>query len=193
MIIRHAEKPSKDGLVHGVNHGGSHDKHDLCVRGWQRAGALVRFFDPHHAFPPGSPIATPRSIFAAAATELSPSLRSQHTVLPLALALGLPVNADHPEGEEERVAEVVRATEGPVLIAWHHKRIPHLARAIAGEHLPCPRHWPDERYDVVWVLERTDGEWRFVQAAQRVLHHDHAHTIPLDYAPPPHAELEHDA
>jgi len=41
MIIRHAEKPSEDGLTNGVNMSGTKDPEDLIVRGWQRAGALL--------------------------------------------------------------------------------------------------------------------------------------------------------
>ena len=37
MLIRHAEKP--DGNDSGVDPKGNPDKHDLIVRGWQRAGA----------------------------------------------------------------------------------------------------------------------------------------------------------
>ena len=46
MIIRHAERPPDDGLIHGVNMSGTKDPEELTVRGWQRAGALVRFFAP---------------------------------------------------------------------------------------------------------------------------------------------------
>jgi hypothetical protein len=46
MIIRHAEKPDPSANIVGVTEGGDVDKDDLTVRGWQRAGALVRFFNP---------------------------------------------------------------------------------------------------------------------------------------------------
>jgi broad specificity phosphatase PhoE len=178
MIIRHAEKPSKDGLVHGVTHIGEHDRHALSVRGWQRAGALVRFFAPLNPRPADSLIATPRSIFASAATAQSPSLRALHTVEPLAAALGLPVRAPFPEGGEKALAATVRASEGPALIAWHHKTMPTLARAIAGQGIDCPDLWPDDRFDVVWILDDIGhGAWRFAQVAQRLLPHDSADTI----------------
>jgi len=38
MIIRHVEKPSKDGTVWGVNEDGTNDNESLTIRGWQRAG-----------------------------------------------------------------------------------------------------------------------------------------------------------
>ncbi|MGF6303029.1 hypothetical protein OKW43_005714 [Paraburkholderia sp. WC7.3g] len=45
MVIRHAEKPVK-GLAMGVDERGVGDNGHLTVRGWQRAGALARFFSP---------------------------------------------------------------------------------------------------------------------------------------------------
>jgi len=181
MIIRHAEKPSKDGLVHGVTHIGEHDRHALSVRGWQRAGALVRFFAPLHPRPNDCLIATPRSIFASAATAQSPSLRALHTVEPLAAALNLPVRTPFPEGSERGVAAAVLAAEGPALIAWHHKTIPTLARVITGDGIDCPDFWPDDRFDIVWVLDDLGhGDWRFSQVAQRLLPHDHTETIPRE-------------
>jgi len=177
MIIRHAEKPSKDGLVHGVTHIGEHDRHALSVRGWQRAGALVRFFAPLVPRPGDSPIATPRTIFASAATAQSPSLRSLHTVELLAAALGVPVRATFPEGAERALAAEVRASQGPALVAWHHKTIPALARFIAGDDLGCPDSWPDDRFDVVWVLDEDPSGWHFSQVAQRLLPHDPEGTI----------------
>jgi hypothetical protein len=125
--------------------------------------------------PPGVPISTPRSIFASAATPRSPSLRAQHTVKPLAETLGVQVDNSHAEGEEAAVAAAALAAAGPVLIAWHHSHIPVLARTIAGEEFVCPHGWPDDRFDVVWVLDRRDataGTWRFTQVAQCLFGHD---------------------
>ena len=49
MIIRHAEAPVP-GQFKGVRQSGEDDEHSLIVRGWQRAGALIRFFRrPEHA------------------------------------------------------------------------------------------------------------------------------------------------
>jgi hypothetical protein len=174
MIIRHAEKPSEDSLGHGVSVVGAHDKHGLCVRGWQRAGALVRFFAPHSFIHPHPLISKPRTIFASAATFESPSLRSQHTVDPLAVALGLRVETSYPCGDEHRLAAAVKASAGPVLIAWHHRHIPKLARAIAGQLIACPAVWPDDRFDLVWVLDQPnpDEGWRFFQIGQNLLPHD---------------------
>src|SRR5262245_57075426 len=44
MLIRHGEKPEAGAAALGVDADGNQDPHSLIVRGWQRAGALVRFF-----------------------------------------------------------------------------------------------------------------------------------------------------
>jgi hypothetical protein len=46
MRMRHAAKPSEDGSVVRVDEFGHPSKDELSVRGWQRAGALVRLFAP---------------------------------------------------------------------------------------------------------------------------------------------------
>lgn len=74
------------------------------------------------------------------------------------------------------MAAAALTAASPVLIVWHHSHIIELARRIAGGQLACPVHWPDDRFDVVWVLDRDDdpsaGPWRFTQVPQRLFAHD---------------------
>ncbi len=175
MIIRHAEKHTDGGLGRGVNIDGVHTKHELTVRGWQRAGALAPFFAHAAAIHGDSPISTPQSIFASASTKQSPSLRPQHTVQPLAALLRIPIDTNHACGQEAAVAAAAVAAAQPALIVWHHSHIPELARHIAGGLLACPDHWPDDRFDVVWILDRPDadsGAWSFSQVTQRLFAND---------------------
>ena len=146
--------------------------HELTVRGWQRAAALVNFFAPRGAPPKDCPIQTPRSIFASDATRQSPSLRAIHTAGPLAAALGISVNHDYAEDDGAALAAAVSGAPSPVLIVWHHAHIARLTKQIAGAHIDCPVHWPDDRFDVVWILERHSGHndaWSFFQFAQCLL------------------------
>ncbi len=171
MIIRHAEKHANGGVERGVNIHGVHTKHELTVRGWQRAGALAPFFAPPIGFPAGAPISTPRSIFASAATKQSASLRPQRTVQPLAALIGVQVNTDHACGQEAALAAAALAAPSPVLIVWHHSHIRDIAMLIAGVQIGCPVDWPEDRFDVVWVLDRADegdGPWTFNQVPQRL-------------------------
>ncbi|HUE64091.1 MAG TPA: hypothetical protein VMO78_06930 [Rhizomicrobium sp.] len=172
MIIRHAEKHQHGNQGRGITEDGLPARHELTVRGWQRAAALIHFFAPIGAVPNGAPIQPPRSIFASNATKQSPSLRAMHTVGPLAATLGIPVNHDYAEDQEAALAAAVSVAASPVLIAWHHGHIARLAKEIAGPHLPCPGRWPEERFDVVWILDRHGGNWSFSQIPQCLLPDD---------------------
>jgi phosphohistidine phosphatase SixA len=172
MIIRHAEKHQHGAHARGVTEDGRPAAHELTVRGWERAAALVSFFAPRGIPPKETQIQTPRSIFASDATKQSPSLRAMHTAGPLAAALGISVNHDYAEDEEAALAAAVSAAPSPVLIVWHHGHIARLAKQIAGPHIPCPGQWPEDRFDVVWILARQGAEgssWSFSQVAQCLL------------------------
>jgi len=179
MLIRHAEKHHDGSPDRSVAPDGSHAKHHLTVRGWLRAGALVRYFAPVGGLPPGSPISTPRSIFASAATPKSPSLRAQHTVEPLAALLGIEINRNHADGQERALVPEILTAEGPVLVSWHHSHLIRLTVALAGPDIPCPKDWPDDRFDVVWILDRDGGDapWRFSQVAQQLFAYDRAEAL----------------
>ena len=181
MIIRHAEKHQHGSHDRGVTEDGRPAHHELTVRGWQRAGALVHLFAPPGGLPAGSRIHTPRSIFASDATGDSPSLRAMHTAGPLAAALGIPVNHAYAEEEEAALAAVVIAAPSPALIVWHHAAIPRLVMEIAGKLPGRPIHWPDDRFDLIWILERNAPRagWSFSQVSQRLLPGDGT-----DVAPP---------
>ena len=83
MLIRHAERPSADKSIRGVTQDGVKDKEELTVRGWQRAGALVRFFAPHDNHFVHPALGRPEILFACKAGPTAPSLRPQHSLLPL--------------------------------------------------------------------------------------------------------------
>ena len=172
MIVRHAEKPA-DPPPFGVNEDGEEDKYSLSVRGWQRAGALVRFFEE----PYRKGIQTPAKIFAAGTADEdrtveekdAKSLRPYQTALPLARKLGIKVDKSVPVGREEAIVETLERTRGIVLVAWEHKRIPLIARAFAPE---AP-NWDDDCFDVVWVFKRTSsGHYKFKIVNQDLLDGD---------------------
>jgi hypothetical protein len=166
MLIRHAEKPDdKDG---GVDQKGNPDKHDLIVRGWQRAGALVQFFaNPRD---PNGPIKRPATIFATEPTTGSDSKRPLHTVTPLEQLLNIPIDSTIAEGSEQNLVNKAVAANGAVLIAWHHEKIPAIANLIL-QNQSAPQKWPGDRFDVVWIFARDTptAPWKFAQAPQLLL------------------------
>jgi hypothetical protein len=174
MLIRHAEKPDdKDG---GVDQKGNPDKHDLIVRGWQRAGALVQFFaNPRD---PNGPIKPPATIFATEPSSQTASKRPLHTVTPLAKLLGIGINSAISEGAEQDLVDQAVASTGVVLIAWHHEAIPKIANLILQNNT-APQKWPGDRFDVVWIFTRAaaNAPWTFSQAPQLLLSGDSSTVI----------------
>jgi hypothetical protein len=179
LVIRHAEKPDKDAEVHGVAADGSHDKDELAIPGWQRSGALVRFFNPLGDHFPHPGIARPDAIFAAAASGHVTSLRSQHTVEALAKSLGKHISMKFTKGEEKELLKEVVAVDGVALIAWEHKAILDLANLILGDDKSSPQNWPGARYDLVWVFDHDPqaNHWKFSQVPQLLLPGDLPHLL----------------
>ena len=175
MLIRHAEKP--DHKTTGVLTEGAHDEHSLSVLGWQRAGALAVCLDPKLAHVKHPHLKTPDHLYAAKFHEGHHSKRCYQTLLPLSEKLGLEIDLSF---KNEHVAELiahVKARTGVVLIAWHHEKIPEVAREILGGDPPLP-HWPDERFDVVWVFDAgTNGAYTLRQVPALLLAGDRTGVI----------------
>lgn len=171
MAIRHAEKPTPDGAVQGVTLNGVSNPDELSVRGWQRAGALVSFFASSFGAPRRG-IERPEFLVAPGTTPTETSVRSAHTLQPLAEYLGLAVSTHFLKGQEAELATAIdEFVGGVVLVAWEHKALCDLANAMMGGDERTPQRWPDDRFDVVWVFERDDasGAWQFSQVPQLLL------------------------
>ena len=170
IFIRHAEEHDTPG----VTLDGEADAESLTERGWQRAGALVGFFCPKEASP-----LKPDTIFASSIAPGSESKRPQQTVAPLLSfmqARGAIAYTDtHAKPDTDALMADVMTRGGTVLIAWEHSQI---ANCVAA--LPNPPHvpeaWPDDRYDLAWVLDRTDTGWTFTQVLQCLLPGDNSGT-----------------
>jgi len=94
MLIRHAKKP--EGTVQGVDANGNEGQEFLIVQGWQRAGALARFFAPASAQFQRPGVEQPQFLFASGpvskkqkqAGNGSKSYRPEQTITPLSRLLG---------------------------------------------------------------------------------------------------------
>jgi broad specificity phosphatase PhoE len=164
LIIRHAEKPPPTGPPpEGVKEDGSQHGHSLIVRGWQRAGALAHLFAADGL--------RPNAIFSPPAEGLgSDHSRPYETITPLAARLAITVDHSHKLGEEDALAAAVLGRPGRVLICWEHDRIPLIATALAARPEAIPAHWPDDRFDLIWVFDREpSGRYAFRQQPQYLL------------------------
>ncbi|KPC49214.1 hypothetical protein [Amantichitinum ursilacus] len=171
MLIRHAEKPEATPLSGGVNLDGGANTEALSVRGWARAGALAVLLAPSSEMIVDARIAIPNALFACPARKPGESERAVQTLQPLAAKLGIEINTRFGRGDEAALAIAATETEGTVLIAWEHKALPMLARAIVGKHVSVPEHWPSDRFDVIWLLEQMEHAqpWYFRQVPQLLL------------------------
>ncbi len=182
MLIRHGEKPTP--VAGGVDPAGASDPNSLRVEGWQRAGALVRFF----ATPSSPSISPPAALFAGAYLKAKrgetvadvKSMRAFETLSPLAARLNLPVDACYPVGDEAGLAAAILHLGGVVLVAWEHQHIPLIARALPLRDASAVPAWPGARYDMVFVLDWDSGTQRyaFAQVPQLVLAGDSAAPFP---------------
>ena len=167
MLIRHAEKPPPSRTVRGISPSGRLDDRSLTVTGWQRAGALVELFAPARGRPPAG-LWRPDAVYAATARN-GHSRRSIETVAPLARQLGVRVVDGFASGEEAQLVAELVDRPGATLVSWHHKSLSKIV-ANLGEVTPSPpRHWPGDRYDLVWVFVRVGEGWRFTEVPQLLL------------------------
>lgn len=174
MFIRHGEKPSDSGAPFGVDQHGKEDSHALSVRGWQRAGALAGLFKlAQQSGYPG--LVTPAAIYATAPNSDSHSTREYNTAQPLADSLKVSVNVDFPHGHEHHLATHVVGQSQDTLVVWHHGELPAaISEFPITNKNEVPTSWPEERFDLVWVLTRdaNSTEYSFSQLNQRLLDGD---------------------
>lgn len=176
IVIRHAEKPTARPKRHGVREDGTSDKESLTVRGWQHAGSLAAVFAAAGSASAEPELARPGHIFAAGigkkkvktadgrtATVGSHSRRPLETVTPMAARLGLAPVTAHSRGEEAALVKDALSRPGTVLVCWQHEDIPTIGNLIMGDTTSVPQHWPEDRYDLVWVFTRKGRGWRFRQ------------------------------
>jgi hypothetical protein len=176
MLIRHAEKPTKDGPEWGVDKNGSKDDEELIVRGWQRAGALARLFSPLDGYAAGSPLALPTKLYAAHPNAKNSSKRSKHTLAPLATLIGAPICLDFSIGEEAALAKEILRGDDIVLVAWEHKAITLIVESLTDGALRSP-HWDDARFDMILILDNQPN-WRLMQKPQMLLAGDIPNLLP---------------
>jgi len=155
LLIRHAEKPTPDRVVRGVDEFGQLDPNDLSVLGWQRAGALAVLLGD----------------------ERSSRLLGFARPMQLADVLNVPIRLDFSVGEERQLAEHAAALNGSILIAWQHEGIVKIAAELAASNQALPAQWPADRYDLIWALTGSLGRCRFEQIPQELLAGDRSALI----------------
>jgi len=152
MIIRHAEKPDETT--------GAKDP-DLSKRGYERAAALAKVIPDR--FPiPDFLIATKRS---------KGSNRPVETITPLSQAINENIESTFSDDQFAQAANEVltdpKFTGKVVLIAWHHGKIPDLAKALGVK--DCPDKWNPQVFDRVWQITYENGVASWKDLPQKAL------------------------
>ena len=179
MLVRHGEKPDKDESIHGIDSKGEHDRNELSTRGWQRSGALVRFFNPANNKFAHPALERPNFIFAENPSGHTKSERAMNTVRALADSLRLRIDLKHEKGDEKKLVKDALSRPGVVLISWEHKEILEIVNLVLESTKLSPQRWPGSRFDVVWILEKQarGKAWKFTQVPQLLLPGDSARTL----------------
>ena len=142
VILRHGEKPETGN--------------ELNERGWQRANALVGFFQSD---PVMTRFGLPTAIYAMAPKDEGGSVRPIQTVTPLADVLKLAIHKDYKRDELAALVKEIMGKPGyagrTVLVCWEHKVIPELVRDFGWSSGPV--NWDGAVFDRAWVL-RFDGD-----------------------------------
>lgn len=168
MFIRHAEKPEK--AEKGVTPEGEHDEHSLSVRGWTRAGALAALFA--NASTRGH-LVEPTRVVATAPSHSYKSKREHDTALPTAERLGLKVESIEVPEDYTSLVEDLRNDSNSTLVVWHHGSIPSFVRAFPLSNVEqVPRDWPEDRFDLIWLLIPTGDDYEWHQLEQDLLDGD---------------------
>jgi phosphohistidine phosphatase SixA len=152
MIIRHAEKPDESN--------GNKDP-NLSKQGYDRADALAKVI-PDHFQKPDFLIATKKS---------KGSDRPIETITPLSKALHEEIQATFKDDEFADLAHEVltdpKYAGKIVLIAWHHGKIPELAKALGVTN--APEKWDPKIFDRVWQITYENGTVNWKDLPQKAL------------------------
>jgi len=174
MFIRHGEKPGDSGPPHGINHKGESDPHSLSVRGWTRAGALAVLF-AHAPYATHPSVVVPARIVATKSTDDYKSKREVDTATPLAHRLGIEVDESFDHEHSAALGASILADSRPTLVVWHHGSMTDVIDTLpVSNRADIPHHWPEDRFDLIWVLTKSPGadEFRFDVVAQQLLDGD---------------------
>jgi phosphohistidine phosphatase SixA len=152
MIIRHAEKPDETGGEKDPN---------LSKAGFARADALAKVL----------PANFPKPDFLFATKRSKGSNRPVETITPLSRALKEEISSEYKDEEYDQLAKQILTDEKYsgkiVLIAWHHGKIPELAKALGATNAPAK--WDSNVFDRVWEITYEDGKASFKNLPQKAV------------------------
>jgi phosphohistidine phosphatase SixA len=140
LIIRHAEKPDATDGEKDPN---------LSKAGCARADALANLIPDKFIRPD----------FLIATKQTKGSNRPVETITPLSKAIHEEIESTFKDAEFDQLAHEVlsdpKYAGKVVLIAWHHGKIPELAKALGAKDVP--NKWDSQVFDRVWQITYENG------------------------------------
>ena len=122
---------------------------NLSSRGYERAAALAKVI----------PERFPKPDFLIATKRTKGSNRPVETITPLSNVLHERIESTFKDEAFERLAHAVltnpKYAGKVVLIAWHHGKIPDLAKALGVK--DAPDKWNSQVFDRVWQITYDNG------------------------------------
>lgn len=161
LVIRHAEKPARNGTPHGVDADGARDEGSLTVRGWQRAGALAGLFALSNNIFVSLLLAKPSIIFAA--NPSGGSNRPLQTIKPLLKKSGAELVEIFTKGQEAELATEILRRTGVVGSTNGFARSPRSSRPA----IRLSRAFPP-----IGPTSGSGQRWSFAQVPQMLLSGD---------------------
>jgi hypothetical protein len=100
----------------------------------------------------------------------TPSLRPTETLAPLSARLGVPEITLYDAADTSQIAAELKGLTGVSLVCWAHTELPEIPEKLGHVTPKPPAHWPDDRFDMVWVLASDgNGGWRLTQVPELLL------------------------
>jgi hypothetical protein len=99
------------------------------------------------------------------------------TLSPLVARLGSYVITKYDREDVRGLAAELRSRGGVSLVAWESDALPTIPAALGPVDPTPPAVWPNDRFDVVWVLTANGNGWTFSQVPQMLLAGDRADVI----------------
>jgi hypothetical protein len=133
VLIRHCDKDESYSETH------------CTPKGVRRAAWLPSLFD-------GDRFEPPSYLYARKPEKPRNVMRSIETLEPMSRTFGLDIDVHYGEKDNEELAEDVKkhlTSEGPVVVAWKHLRLPSLAKAFGMKE---PGTWEADDFDSMYVL-----------------------------------------
>ena len=95
--------------------------------------------------------------------------------MPVGQRVRVEVEGAHGHHEEEKTRGLILTDPRSTFVVWHHGALGHLVRGFPiSNREDVPEQWPDDRFDMIWVLRRepADAEYVFSSVDQRLLSGD---------------------